>query len=77
MFRVWGVGLVGCWSKALMDLLNDCQESCLQFSNMGGFPKIRDPCWGVPITRTRVVWGLYWGPLIRDHMNLWKSPYGP
>ena len=61
MSRVWGVGLVGCWSKALMDLLNDCRESCLQFSNMGGFPKLGVPVGGgVPIIRTRVV-GVYIG----------------
>ena len=29
-----------------------------------GFPKIRGTILGVPITRTIVFWGLYWGPLI-------------
>ena len=29
-----------------------------------GFPKIRVPFLGVPIIRTIVYWGLYWGPLI-------------
>ena len=29
-----------------------------------GFPKIRGTLLGVPIIRTIVVWGLYWGPLI-------------
>ena len=29
-----------------------------------GFPKIRGTFLGVPIIRTIVYWGLYWGPLI-------------
>ena len=29
-----------------------------------GFPKIRGTILGVPIIRTIVFWGLYWGPLI-------------
>ena len=29
-----------------------------------GFPKIRCTTLGVPIIRTRVFWGLYWGPPI-------------
>ena len=29
-----------------------------------GFPKIRGTILGVPIIRTIVYWGLYWGPLI-------------
>ena len=28
---------------------------------MGGFPKIRGNLLGVPIIRTTVFWGLYWG----------------
>ena len=31
---------------------------------IGGFPKIRGTILGVPIIRTIVFWGLYWGPLI-------------
>ena len=36
-----------------------------------GFPKIRGTFLGVPITRTIVFWGLYWGTLIlgNDHMT--------
>ena len=35
------------------------------------FPKIRGTFLGVPIIRTIVFWGLYWGPLILGnyHMN--------
>ena len=29
-----------------------------------GFPKIRGTVLGVPIIRTIVFWGLYWGPFI-------------
>ena len=27
-------------------------------------PKIRGPILGIPIIRTRIYWGLYWGPPI-------------
>ena len=30
----------------------------------GGFPKLGVPFLGVPMIRTIVFWGLYWGPLI-------------
>ena len=29
-----------------------------------GFPKLGVPFWGLPIIRTIVFWGLYWGPPI-------------
>ena len=29
-----------------------------------GFPKIRGTILGVPIIRTIIFWGLYWGPII-------------
>ena len=36
-----------------------------------GLPKIRGSYLGVPIIRTIVFWGLYWGPLF------WETPiYG-
>ena len=31
--------------------------------NMGGFPKLRGTILRIPIIRTIVFWGLYWGPL--------------
>ena len=31
---------------------------------MRGFPKIRSTFLGVPIIRTIIFWGIYWGPLI-------------
>ena len=34
------------------------------FRGMWGFPKIRGAILGVPVIRTIVFWGLYWGPLI-------------
>ena len=35
-----------------------------------GFPKIRGTLLGVPIRRTIVFWGLYWGPLILGNYHL-------
>ena len=37
------------------------------------FPKIRGTLLGVPITRTIVFWGLYWGPLILGNYHF-KDP---
>ena len=38
-----------------------CQK--LKVGRKWGFPKIRGTILGVPIIRTIVYWGLYWGPL--------------
>ena len=35
-----------------------------------GFPKIRGTILGVPIIRTIVYWGLYWGPLILGNYHI-------
>ena len=35
-----------------------------------GFPKIRGTFMGVPIIRTTVYWGLYWGPLILGNYHI-------
>ena len=35
-----------------------------------GFPKIRGTILGVPIIRTIVYWGLYWGPLFLGNYHL-------
>ena len=35
-----------------------------------GFPEIRDTFLGVPIIRTIVFWGLYWGPLILGNYHI-------
>ena len=43
----------------------------LRFRGLGfrvqglGFPKIRDTILGFPITRTMVLWGLYWASLMQ------------
>ena len=38
------------------------------------FPKIRGTLLGVPIIRTIVFWGLYWGPLILGNYHTsWKG----
>ena len=42
--------------------------------SQGGFPKLGVPFFGVHITRTIVLWGLYWGPLRRQSRN---PPTGP
>ena len=36
----------------------------------GGFPKLGVPFWGVPIIRTIVFWGQYWGPLIWGNYHM-------
>ena len=35
-----------------------------------GFPKIRPTILGVPIIRTVVFWGLYWGPPILGNCHI-------
>ena len=35
-----------------------------------GFPKIRGTILGVPIIRTIIFWGLYWGSLIEGNYHL-------
>ena len=37
---------------------------------MWGFPKIRSTLLGVPIVRTIIYWGLYWGPLILGNYHV-------
>ena len=37
---------------------------------MWGFPKTRGTILGVPIIRTIVYWGLYWGPLILGNYHV-------
>ena len=39
-------------------------EGGICISNTWGLPKIRGTILGVPITRTIIFWGLYWGPPI-------------
>ena len=38
--------------------------------NVRHFPKIRGTLLGVPIIRTIVFWGLYWGPLILGNYHI-------
>ena len=37
------------------------------------FPKIRGTFLGVPIIRTLVFWGLYWGPLILGNYHFFQK----
>ena len=39
-----------------------------------GFPKIMGTFLGVPIIRTIVFWGLYWGPLILGNYHIRVPP---
>ena len=39
----------------------------------GDFPKLGVPCLGVPLIRTIVYWGLYWGPLILGSYHMGRS----
>ena len=39
------------------------------------FPKIRGTILGVPIIRTVVFWGLYWGPFILGKYHIDKLAY--
>ena len=45
-----------------------------------GFPKLEGIFLGVPIVRTRVYWGLYWGTLILGNYhigdNMWEHDGG-
>ena len=41
-----------------------------------GFPKIRGTPLGVPIIRTIVFWGLYWGPLNLGNYHIVKGLKG-
>ena len=43
-------------------------EICAEFK--WDFPKIRGTIWGVPIIRTIVFWGLYWGSLILGNYHI-------
>ena len=44
-----------------------------------GFPKLGLFFWGVPIIRTLVFWGLYWGPLLLGNyqirLTIFRGPY--
>ena len=41
-------------------------------ATIGGFPKIRGTIVGVPIIRTIIYWGLYWGPPILGNYHMLK-----
>ena len=45
-------------------------------STFGGCLKIRGTYLGVPIIRTTVFWGLYWGPLILGNYHLGLRYWG-
>ena len=41
-----------------------------------GFPKLGAPFWGIPIIRTIIYWGLYWGPPILGNYHMPLSSQG-
>ena len=48
--------------------LGDAFRDCIGF--IWGFPKIRCTFLGVPVIRTIVFWGLYWGPPILGNYHI-------
>ena len=48
----------------------DDMEARVSWGLIWGFPKIRGTFLGVPIIRTIVFWGLYWGPLILGNYHI-------
>ena len=69
----------GSWYKSLPVVSREWMErkwklrSCLaSYTEIAiwGFPKIRGTILGVPIIRTIVFWGLYWGPLILGNYHI-------
>ena len=61
-------------TSSLETLLYEVSQSSLnaQKQSIWGLPKIRGSFLGVPIIRTIVFWGLYWGPpfLGNSHLEL-------
>ena len=59
--------------------LDSALQGCMTLNRFGDFPKLGVPFLGVPIIRTIVFWGLYWGPLILGNYHflpVWMRPYG-
>ena len=53
-------------------------QPCVTKAAMWGLPNIRGTILGIPIVRTIVYWGLYWGPLILGNYpcvgtDYWKA----
>ena len=51
-------------------LLKGPAGRCRAIVGFGGFPKLGVAFWGVPIIRTIVFWGLFWGSLILGNYHL-------
>ena len=52
------------------ELLTITREAVISHKYIQGFPQLRGTIWAVPLMRTSVFWGLYWGPLLFG-----KPPY--
>ena len=74
----WEHVLFGGWisfNPGPTDGPNHCRV-CLTSAQYGDFPKLGVP-FGVPIIRTIVFWGLYWGPLILGNYHIGSLSLGP
>ena len=58
------------YKTSTTDLLSYSSLLVSQHVPIWGFPKIRGTILGVPIIRTIVFWGLYWGPLILGNYHM-------
>ena len=45
-------------------------SGCRHLRRISGFPKIRVTFLGIPMIRTIVYWGLYWGTLILGNCHM-------
>ena len=66
------------WGTLLGDAYLDTMKRAAELtaapdSLIWGFPKIRGSMLGVPIIRTIVYWGLYWGPLVLGNYHLHQA----
>ena len=63
------------WLAAVGPLFSRISESHKRkaYTHIWEFPKIRGTILGIPIIRTIVFWGLYWGPLILGNYHIHKK----
>ena len=62
--------LLKCWGYRVSGPNN---HQILGFGSKWGFPKIRGTFWGVPIIRTIVYRGLYWGTQFWETTKYWEN----
>ena len=59
----------------IFPLISRSFNPCCIPGSTWGFPKIRGTILGIPIIRTIVYWGLYWGPLILGNYHIFSRWY--